>query len=79
MAIRLLRKNSGAHLGDISREDLQLLVDKFEEESSRDQDYFVNAMTIDMLQEAGASEHLLTLLREAVGPTDGTEIRWEDA
>jgi hypothetical protein len=54
------------------------MIHQFEEESSSDQDYFVDAMTIDLLHDAGASENLLNLLREAVGPTEGTEIRWEE-
>ena len=78
-SIRILDNNSGAHLGDIKREDLQLMIDQFEEESSRDQDYFIDAATIDLLQEAGASERLLTLLREAVGTSEGIDIRWEEA
>ena len=79
MAIRIVDHNSGAYLGDISREDLQLMIDQFEEESSRDRDYFIDAATIDLLQEAGASERLLKLLREVVGSSEGVDIRWEEA
>ena len=78
MAIRILDHNSGAHLGDISQEDLQLMIDQFEEESSRDRDYFIDAATIELLQEAGASVRLLTLLRDAVGNSEGVDIRWEE-
>lgn len=78
MTIRILDKNSGALLGDVSRDDLQLMIDQFEEESSRDQDYFIDATTIDILQEAGASERLLALLREVVGTSEGVDIRWEE-
>ena len=78
MAIRILDHASGAHLGDISQEDLQLMIDQFEEESSRDRDYFIDAATIDILQEAGASPRLLTLLREVVGSSEGVDIRWEE-
>ena len=78
MGIRLLRKRSGAYLGDITREDLDLMIHQFEEESSTDQDYFIDAMTIDLLHDAGASEHLLRLLREVVGTSEGIDIRWEE-
>ena len=78
MTIRILDKNSGALLGEVSRDDLQLMIDQFEEESSRDQDYFIDATTIDILQEAGASERLLALLREVVGTSEGVDIRWEE-
>jgi hypothetical protein len=79
MAIRILDKDSGAYLGDISRDDLQLLIDQFEEESSSDRDYFIDAATIDLLHHAGASEQLLKLLREVVGTSEGVDIRWEEA
>ena len=78
MAIRIIDKNSGALLGEVSHDDLQLMVDQFEEESSRDQDYFIDAMTIDILQGAGASDRLLNLLREVVGTSEGVDIRWEE-
>jgi hypothetical protein len=78
MAIRILDKNSGALLGEVSRDDLQLMIDQFEEESSRDQDYFIDAMTIDILKDAGASDRLLNLLRAVVGSSEGVDIRWEE-
>jgi hypothetical protein len=77
MSIRIVDKNSGANLGDIGEEDLQLMIDQFEEESSTDQDYFIDAMTIDLLDGAGASPRLLGLLREVVGTSEGVDIRWE--
>ena len=79
MAIRILDKNSGALLGEVSRDDLQLMIDQFEEESSRDRDYFIDATTLGILEEAGASQRLLGLLREVVGTSDGVDIRWEEA
>jgi len=54
-------------------------VDQFEEESSTDQDYFVDAATIDLLHDAGASPALEKLLRECVGTSDGIDIRWEES
>lgn len=78
MGIRILDKASGAYLGDISQDDLQLMVDQFEEESTTDQDYFIDAMTIDILHHAGASDRLLNLLREVVGTSEGVDIRWEE-
>ena len=77
MTIRIIDKHSGAHLGEVGDEDLQLMVDQFEEESSRDQDYFIDQTTIGILEEAGASQRLLSLLREVVGTSDGVDIRWE--
>ena len=79
MAIRIYDKDSGALLGDLAQEDLQLMIDALEEESSRDQDYFVDAHTIEILHHEGASDRLLNLLREIVGTSDGVDIRWEEA
>jgi len=78
MSIRIFDKDSGALLGEITHDDLQLMVDQFEEESSTDQDYFIDATTIGILQDAGASDRLLGLLREVVGSSEGVDIRWEE-
>jgi len=64
-------------LGSITEAELQVLIDGMEEESSEDQDYYVDAATIDLLGDGRASDHLLGLLRNAVGSSDGVEIRWE--
>ena len=79
MAIRIYDKDSGAHLGEISREDLQLMIDQFEEESSRDQDYFIDGRTIELLRHNGASDTLLAFLGQIVGSSEGVDIRWEEA
>ena len=77
MTIRIVDKDSGASLGEIDELDLQMLIDELEEESSTDQDYFIDAMTVDILDRAGASPRLLALLRDVVGTSDGVDIRWE--
>lgn len=64
-------------IGSITDAELQVLVDGLEEESSRDQDYYIDAATIDMLGDGRASDHLLGLLRTALGSSDGVEIRWQ--
>jgi hypothetical protein len=79
MAIRIIDKNSGAHLGEIEGEDLGLMIEQFEEEHSRDRDYFIDQNTIGILEHAGASPRLLALLREAVGTSEGVDIRWEES
>ena len=79
MAIRLIDKASGGQLGEIAHEDMKLLIDQLEEEHSRDRDYFIDSSTIDILEQAGAGPRLLALLREAVGTSEGVDIRWEEA
>jgi hypothetical protein len=64
-------------LGSITESELQLLVDALEEESSTDQDYYINQATIDMIADGRASDHLLQLLRSALGTADGVEISWK--
>jgi hypothetical protein len=79
MAIRLIDKDSGAYLGDITHEDMQLLIDQLEEEHSRDRDYFIDSATIGILENAGASPGLLGLLIEVVGTSEGVDVRWEES
>lgn len=64
-------------LGSITEADLQVLVDALEEESTKDQDYYVDAATIDVIADGRATEHLVALLRAALGAADGVDIRWE--
>jgi hypothetical protein len=72
-------KDTGAALGMITEEQWQLLVDQLEEEAGDDQDYYVNEATIEMLEEAGADEGLLLLLRNALSGRTEMEIRWSRA
>ena len=50
MSIRLSEKDSGRTLGRIAQADFQMLVDYMEEESSKDQDYYVEHTAIDALE-----------------------------
>jgi hypothetical protein len=74
--IDLYNNTTKALIGSITETDLQVLIDGLEEESSNDQDYYIDAATIDMLGDGRASEHLLGLLRRALGSSEGVEIRW---
>lgn len=76
MSIRLAEKASGRTLGTISEQDLEILLAHMEEESSKDQDYFVESMAVDSLERLGASQEFVSLLRAAVGSTDGIDIVW---
>jgi hypothetical protein len=64
-------------IGSITEADLKVLVDGLEEESEDDQDYYINQATIDVLGDGRATEHLLGVLRKALGSAEGVEIRWE--
>ena len=75
--IDLYNSETNQLIGSITDGDLQVLVDCLEEESSTDQDYYINAATIDLLGDGRASDHLLGLLRRALGSSDGVEVRWQ--
>ena len=75
--IDLIQKASGKLIGSITDADLKVLQDGLEEESADDQDYYVDLATIDVLADGRATEHLVKLLREAVGTEPGVEIAWK--
>jgi len=75
--IDLYKNDTNQLVGSITDADLQVLVDGLEEESSADKDYYITAATIDVLGDGRASDHLLGLLRRALGSSEGVEIRWE--
>jgi hypothetical protein len=64
-------------LGSITEADLNVLVDALEEEGVNDQDYYIDAATIDVIADGKATEHLVGLLRKAVGAGEGVDIRWQ--
>lgn len=74
--ITLHDKSTSEAIGTISEEELQFLVDSLEEESTTDTDYYVNKDTIDMLEEDGAPESLLALLRGALRGREDMDIEW---
>jgi hypothetical protein len=75
---KLYNKRSGALLGIVSDEDIETLIDQLEEEDQTDEDYFIDTATIDLLEESGASESLVNLLRRAVGDSEGIDVRYEE-
>ncbi len=74
--VTLRDKDTGQLLGTVTDEDFEFLVNDLEEESTEDMDYFVDSDTIDMLEEDGAPESLIVLLRNALGDKDGLDIEW---
>ena len=75
--IDLYNATTNQLIGSITDADLKVLQDALEEESSQDQDYFIDEATIDVLGDGRATEHLLHLLRTAVGSSDGIDVRWQ--
>lgn len=65
-------------VGSITEAELQHLVDNMELESVTDTDFYFQKGTIDLLANDGlATDHLLKLLRDAIGTSEGVELRWE--
>jgi hypothetical protein len=64
-------------VGSITEADLKVLQDALEEESDEDQDYYIDRATIDVIGDGRATDHLLKVLREALGSNESVDIRWE--
>ena len=77
MTIHVYKKDTNTLIGTITEADLKVLADALEEESTTDTDYFIDQATLDVIGDGRASDHLMHLLRDAVGSGDGLEIRWE--
>lgn len=77
MPVRLYNKDTNELLGDITAEQLQQLIDLFEEEDDNDRDYYVNADTITYMRDQGADDALITLIEKHIGD-DGIEVEWRN-
>ena len=75
--IDLYNSETNELVGTITEADLQVLAGHLEEESSDDQDYYIDAATIEVVGDGEATEHLLSVLRKALGTAEGVEIRWQ--
>jgi processive 1,2-diacylglycerol beta-glucosyltransferase len=76
MTIKLYDNQTEKQLGELTESQLQFLIDQLEEETTDDQDYYLNPTTLEMLQNAGADADLIKLLRQSLGDEKGVEIRW---
>ncbi len=74
--ITLRDTESGNTLGTISEADLETLIQALEEESLADRDYYIQAETVDLLEQDMASPELVSLLRTALAGREGVEIAW---
>lgn len=65
------------HVGTLTETQLQFLIDSMEEESTADQDYYLDDATVDYLEARGADMELTTLLRAILSGHEGRTVRWE--
>ena len=70
------RQGQRRGVGTISEEQLQFLADLLEEEFSEDNDYYIDASLLQLFQQRGADDDLLTLLKTALGDREGVELQW---
>jgi hypothetical protein len=76
--IDLFRVSNNQLIGSITPGDLEVLRLALEEESADDRDYYITAATIDVIADGTATEHLVGLLRAALGSDEGVDIRWAE-
>ena len=76
MTIHLYNKDTNALIGTITEADLKVLADALAEESTTDNDYFIDQATIDVIGDGRASDHLLNLLRGASGSGASTKTQF---
>jgi processive 1,2-diacylglycerol beta-glucosyltransferase len=67
-------KATGLRIGNITDADVKFLIDQLEEESHDDRDYYIDAATVDMLEDEGGSPALIAALRAAVEGRDGVDV-----
>jgi processive 1,2-diacylglycerol beta-glucosyltransferase len=75
-AITLYDDWTGILLGTLSEAQFEFLAGQLEQESTRDDDYYLNRATVELLAERGADEHLLEILGAALGDREEAEVRW---
>lgn len=75
--IDIYNKVTNQFIGSLTETELQVLIDCLEEESLEDRDYYIDAVTIDLIADGRATDHLVKLLRTALGSEQGVEIRWQ--
>jgi hypothetical protein len=74
--VQLYDTESGNLIGTITEAELRFLIDQLEEEDLEDQDYYIDRATIGWFEEHGGDSTLIRLLRQALGSSEGIEIRW---
>jgi hypothetical protein len=73
---RLYIEATNQALGEVSDAELKVLFENLEEESAEDTDYYITLDTVDYLESRGADARLVSILRQAIGGSDGIDIRW---
>jgi Putative prokaryotic signal transducing protein len=75
-AIELTDAQTGAMIGRITRAQFKSIAAQLEVESTEDNDYYIDAPTLELLEAQGADATAIELLRLALGTRPGMDIRW---
>ena len=73
-AVELIDLDTNMPIGHVTTSQFEWLTAHLEEESPEDQDYYIDASTLDMLQDLGGDPALMLLHRTALGSREGIEI-----
>lgn len=76
--IKVYNAENGDFIGKINEEQHELLIDKLEEENSKNDSYYIDSHTIDYLTDTGADEDLLELLKTGLAEDEGIQLYIED-
>lgn len=75
--ILLLDKETGQSIGEITAQELQILVDAFEEEGRDDHDYYIDASSPEYLEtQFEGAGRVAGLLKAALGEREGFDVQW---
>ena len=74
--ITLFDSETNQPIDQIGEAQLRFLMDHLEEESTEDRDYYISQDELDVLEESGADEGLIKVLRAALAGREGAEIRY---
>ena len=76
--VKVFNKDTNELLGRITEDELAFLQDQLEEEGPNDRDFYMRRETIeDFAASAGATEHLVAVLKTGLRHDEAVEIRWE--
>ena len=74
---RLIDIEHDVEVGIITADQVQFLIDNFEEEGVEDQDYYIDSDALNFLAENGCDEELLTMLTDALEDRVNIDLRYE--
>lgn len=74
--IRLYNKDSNELIGEINEVQLRTLIDLFEEEDTKDQDYFINSDSLSFMADQKADAALIEMLKPVADTEAGIEVEW---